>query len=164
MSDENKPPKTRLWVRVLLGTSLALNLLVLGLVAGAMFRFGGPDGMRSPPRSIGAAMYRELPREDRRALRSGKSSTQYQRHGRLKVEAAAVDTVLRATPFDPVAMQALLEDHATARAGFHMSLQRAWLDRVSAMSDTDRHAYADRLKRALNSPKGKSRHKREDHD
>lgn len=164
MNDENKPPKTRLWVRVLLGVSLALNLLVLGLIGGAMLRFGGPDGMRAPPRSVGAALFRELPREDRRALRAGAGESHDQRHVRLKADAKALGAALRATPFDAGAMEALLEGHAKTRAESHMSLQRAWLDRVIAMSNAERQAYADRLERTLNRSKGKDRRKREKHD
>ncbi len=164
MNDEFKPPKTRLWVRVLLGVSLALNLLVLGLIGGAMLRFGGPDGMRTPPRSVGAAMFRELPRADRRALRTGAGETHDQRHVRLKADAKALGAALRATPFDAAAMATLLEGHAKTRADFHISLQRAWLDRIATMSDAERYAYADRLERALNRPKGKDWRKREKHD
>ena len=54
MTETLEPPKPRTpkWVRVLLALSLALNLLIIGLVGGAMVRFGGSDGMRPPPRSI----------------------------------------------------------------------------------------------------------------
>jgi len=164
MNEETKPPKTRLWVRVLLGVSLALNLLVLGLVGGAMLRFGGPEGMRAPPRSVGAALFRELPREDRRALRSGAGESHDQRHARLKADAEALGAALRATPFDAGAMEILLEGHAKTRADSHMFLQRAWLDRVVAMSDAGRQAYADRLERALSRTRGKDRRRDRQHD
>ena len=75
-----------------------------------------------------------------------------------------MDAALRAAPFDAAAMATLLENHAKTRADFHMSLQRAWLNRIAAMSAAERHAYADRLERALNRPKGKDRRKLEKHD
>ena len=60
-------PGTKPWLRVVLGLSLMLNLLIVGLVLGAVIRFGGP-GERPPP-PTGVAMFRALPSDDRRAMR-----------------------------------------------------------------------------------------------
>jgi len=158
---EVKQDKTRsrapLWLRILLAVSLALNLLVLGLVGGAMLRFGGPDGMRPPPRSIGATLFRELPREDRNALLSRPHGSHGDRRARLKADALAVSTAMRATPFDQEALKAILDTQATHREGLHKSVQQAWLTRVANMSDAKRRAYADRLDHALSHPRFKER-------
>lgn len=45
---ENSKPKRR-WVPVLLVASLALNLLVAGVVFGTAMRFKGEDEARKPP-------------------------------------------------------------------------------------------------------------------
>ena len=141
-------PQMRLWLRILLGVSLALNLLVVGLVGGAMWRFGGPDGTRPPPRTIGAALYRALPREDRRALLAqSRGKFPGVRDGRRKAGIQAVSAALRATPFDADAVMAILEAQAAARDDLQKSLQRAWLVRVGAMSAEQRRLYADRLER-----------------
>lgn len=143
-----KPP-IRLWLRIVLGVSLALNFLVLGLAGGAMLRFGGPDGMRPPPRSIGAILFRELPRADRRALWSGSKNIHADRYARQKADALVLGAALRVSPFDEAAVATLLGEHAMRRAGLYGSLQQAWLTRVSAMSEAERGAYADRLETAL---------------
>lgn len=110
---------------MLLGLSLALNLAVLGLVAGALIRFGGPDGMHRPPRSLGAALYRELPREDRRALRAEIGA-----HGAggLPREASAVPALietLRASPFDAQAAAAQLAAQDRRQADWRAAMRTA---------------------------------------
>jgi len=66
MSEEKK---TLGWpLRLLLLGSLALNLLVIGLAAGAMWRYGGDHGHR-PPLPMAATLYRALPEADRDQLR-----------------------------------------------------------------------------------------------
>ena len=151
MTDEmiSNNAKPRRWPKILLGVSLALNLLVLGVVGGAIWRFGGPHDMRSAPRSIGAAMFHELPREDRRALREGSSKGHADRRVRQQAEAKAVDAALRATPFDRAALETVLEGQSSQRAHFQKSVQDAWLDRIAGMSTTERLAYAERLSARL---------------
>ncbi len=154
MSDATGQPKPRirLWLRVVLGVSLALNLLVLGLVGGAMMRFGGPDGMRPLPRTIGAALFRELPRADRRALSSRSRGSLGDHQTRRSANLMSLGDALRASPFDPEAVGAVLDQHAAARARVQKSVQQAWLAQVSTMSDEARQAYATRLERVLNRP------------
>lgn len=141
--------KPRRWPKVLLGVSLALNLLVLGVVGGAIWRFGGPHDMRSPPRSIGAAMFHELPRQDRRVLREGSNKGHADRRARQQADAKAVDAALRATPFDRTALEVVLNGQLSRRAHFQKSVQDAWLNRIAGMSRADRLAYAERLNKRL---------------
>lgn len=155
------PPRMRPWLRVLLGVSLALNLLIVGLVAGAMMRFGGPDGMRPPPRSLGAALYRELPRDARKTIRAAMTSgpdglALHRRDGVREIAEA-----LRTEPFDPVALAAALDARARAQAAWLSSVQAAWLDEVKAMSATERAAYAERLEDALNRPHRRKRDRKD---
>ena len=60
------PRRSPLWMRVLLGVSLALNLAVIGLAVGASFRLLGPDGPL--PHTFGGALIRALPAEDRHEI------------------------------------------------------------------------------------------------
>lgn len=143
------PPRMRPWLRLILGLSLALNLAVAGLVAGAMLRFGGPDGMRPPPRNLGAALYRELPRESRRALRADMARSGAATRDR-RTEAARLAEALRAEPFDRTRLTATLEARVRAQSEWLTRVQAAWLDQVAAMSASERAAYADRLEQALN--------------
>ncbi|MFT7596282.1 MAG: putative membrane protein, partial [Paracoccaceae bacterium] len=129
--------------------SLALNLLVLGLVTGAFLRFGGPDGMRPPPRTIGAMLFRELSREDRRALRDDAKSAHDKRPLRRRAQIQAVGAALRQSPFDAIVLADLLAGQEAQHTAFNAAVHQAWMKRVSGMSDAERLAYADRLEKAL---------------
>jgi uncharacterized membrane protein len=155
MSEDVKP-KMSLWLRVLLFGSLALNLLVIGLVAGVMIRFG-KSGVERPPRTVGTLMYRELSREDRRALWRETARKRDDLGTRRLAEGAAVMAALRQVPFDKTSLESVLDEQAIAREGFHRSVQDKWLARVAAMSDTERAAYADRLEKGIERHSGKFR-------
>ncbi|MFD3189385.1 hypothetical protein ACFMPD_03810 [Sedimentitalea sp. HM32M-2] len=167
-TDNKSPGRNRRWMRILLVLSLAANLLVVGLVAGAVYRFGGPDGVRRPPPALGAALYRELSREDRRAFRrdmrqlmpalataqaggKGKNNENHHPVGH-GIEGAQLAAALRAVPFQPDAATSVLEAHARSRRDWQAAANAAWLRRVSAMSDAERASYAARIEEALSRP------------
>jgi len=146
---DRKPPRMRLWLRILLGVSLALNLAVAGLAIGAAIRFGGPDGARPPAPPLGALLYRELPREDRRALFRDRLGSREERRARRQADAAEIDAALRAVPFDVTRVEAFLATQANQHRDIEKAMRDAWLKRVSGMSDAERAAYADRLAEAM---------------
>ncbi|WP_170758922.1 periplasmic heavy metal sensor [Ruegeria lacuscaerulensis] len=142
MSDNPKP--RRRWVSVLLSVSLALNLLIVGVALGTVYRVKGGDHGKAPP-GFGPALYRALPKEDRKVLR-GELSERHVKGAKLRAQDfAALGAALRAEPFDPAAVQALLLQQAQFMADMQSALQEQWLARVTAMSDAERQAYADRL-------------------
>lgn len=156
MSDRDQPRQGRCprWMRVLLGVSLALNLLVAGLAAGAALRHGRAGGMHAAPHSLAGAMIRELPPQDRRALSAlARDDLARDGHGdrraRRRAEAAAVTGALRAVPFDAAALRAVLDDQTRRRAAVQGELREFWLARVAAMSDAGRADYADRVEQAM---------------
>jgi len=142
---DRNPPRVRPWLRIVLGVSLALNLAVAGLGLGAAIRFGGPDRAARPPLPLGAMLYRELPREDRRALRDDRLGPRPEREERRRAEIAELDAALRAVPFDPTRVEGFLAAQSLQRDALEQALRAAWLTRVSKMSDSARAAYADRL-------------------
>lgn len=146
---DRKPPRMRLWLRLLLVVSLALNLLVAGLAVGAVIRFGEERERVRPPMPLGALLYRELPREDRKLLRDRNIGSREEREARRRADAKELNAALRAVPFDPARIVAFLEREATRQEGLEEAMRQAWLNRVTAMDDTDRAAYADRLQQAL---------------
>ncbi|MGD9864339.1 MAG: periplasmic heavy metal sensor [Pseudodonghicola sp.] len=155
---DRKPPRMRPWLRVLLGVSLALNLLVAGLAVGAAIRFGGGPERVRPPMPLGALLYRELPREDRKTLRDRNLGAREERAARRRADAEELNAALRAVPFDQARIEAFLTRDAARQAGLEEAMRHAWLARVAAMSDADRAAYADRLQQAMagqNRPAGK---------
>ncbi len=143
-----KPPRMRPWLRLVLFASLALNLLVVGVVAGAVLR-GGPDRYRMPDRDVAFAYIRALEEEDRRALRR-EAIRRFRDDDSLRRNAprAHYDTalsLLRQAPFDAAAFDAVLrrqQEGVLARAAVGREVLVA---RVAAMPPEARAAMADRL-------------------
>lgn len=151
MSDQAQIRQARCprWFRVLLGVSLALNLLVAGLAIGAALRFGGPDGMRPPPRSMATAMIRAMPQDHRAAMWTQTRSEDADNRASRAADTEAVGVALRAVPFDADALAAVLQAVGTRRAALQARIQQAWLTQVAQMSDAERADYADRLEHML---------------
>ena len=144
-------PRRRRWIGPLLFVSLALNLLVVGAIAG-MILTGGPDKRgRSdgPARSLlGAPFVRALEPADRLALGQEMLSNRDQlRENRadLRRRVEALIATLRQETFDRQAVSALLaeqRDLAVTRQEYGEVLL---LNRLEGMSLDERRAYADRL-------------------
>ena len=140
----NPPRRSPLWMRILLGVSLALNLAVVGLAVGASLRLIGPGG--PPPHSFGGALIRAMPAEDRKAI--GRQARAHIGRSGHKADSAQLIAALRATPYDQSVVVELLEAQAAGRQAFAEALQTAWLERVQAMTDAERMAFADGLEAA----------------
>lgn len=157
MSEISKPK--RRWMPILLTVSLALNLLVVGVVLGTALRFRGGEHAKTPP-GFGPALYRALPGADRKALRGELSYLHKKGSNTRKQDFEALSQALRTVPFDPDAVQVLLAQQAQSTADLQQALQEQWLSRVIEMSDDERIAYADRLQEVVE--RGPHRHKKKD--
>ncbi len=151
---ETATPKgaARRWMRVTLVISLAVNLLVAGLVVGALIR-GGPDRERRVARDFGGAPFvMALDREDRRAviaeLREEPGGLRGDRR-KLRERFEALLAALRSTEFDREAVQEILAEQRGVAAARQAAGERLLLDRLEAMPQAERAAYADRLERSL---------------
>lgn len=150
MSDE---PATARGLRIALIVSLALNLLVVGAVGGAMLS-GDRWHHRGPPRmqAMGGPLTRALDPGDRRALAREMHAAHRDRgwsHERMREELAGLAADLRATPFDPGAVGARL---ARMQQRFQERIDRGQallVARLAEMDDAERAAYADRLESEL---------------
>lgn len=150
------PKRGRGW-KILLVLSLALNLLFIGLIGGAMARFGGPfahdRGQTARGASLGAAVFRALPRDERRAMFRKVA-------GERERDATGADellTTLRADSLDREALAAFAEDQGERRRAHGEAIAEAWVEKVAVMSVEDRRAYADRIEEILNAPRGAPR-------
>ncbi len=149
MQTASPRPRASRRFKIMLGLSLALNLLFVGLIAGAVWRNEGGAGMRPggpAPQSYAAPYVQALPRADRRALNRSIRAA----HPRLGREArravyGQMLTALRAEPFDTSAVQEVLDGQRSAILGVQEAAQSRWMAAISAMSDEQRRAYADRL-------------------
>ncbi len=154
---EPKGKSRRIWLRVVLFASLAVNLLVVGMVAGAIIR-GGPPGHGNVGRQVqtadfGFAPYvRALSPKHRRELgREMRELTGARQANREEFIAFARSflVALRAQPYDPAALNQKVASQQSRLFRHQEAGQRILLERLAQMSEPERAAYADRLERSL---------------
>lgn len=152
------PKKTRRWIMPLLLVSLALNLLVIGIVVGWMASLGG--GKRAefgPARGLlGEPFLRALPMSERRALlRDIARESPRLRESRetLRARFEAFLAALRAEPYDSASVAALLKDQRAAALRRQDIGEQFLLERLQSMTPQQRVAYADALERYLKRPR-----------
>jgi uncharacterized membrane protein len=133
----------RNWRTWALVASLGLNLVFVGLVAGALWK--GPP----PPPAPGIGQYaRALPDPFRhdlgRAMRDSRpdwSGMREARRGRRAAFAAA----LTAEPFDPAAVAAMLDEDRRLTGELAARGSRLLVEQIERMSPEERAAYAAAL-------------------
>ncbi|KNG94243.1 periplasmic heavy metal sensor [Pseudaestuariivita atlantica] len=162
--DPSPRARTALWVRILLFLSLAFNLLVIGLIVGAvtssgpMERFGRvpADANRTPyVAALDAEDRRGLSRQLRRELRKDRPTVTEWRGS----FATALD-LLRATPFDAEAFDRHMRTQLDRQAVRVEAGRSALVAYVAEMSEAERAAYATRLEALIE--RGPYRLKRKD--
>ncbi|WP_439137936.1 periplasmic heavy metal sensor [Roseicyclus sp.] len=156
MSEHSKPivtarPAGR-GLKIALALSLAVNLAVVGLIAGAAIGFG-PNGDRDDPRlrALGLGPFAmALSREDRAgfATRIDRAALRAERRA-LGEGLSALGQALRAEPFDRAAAGAALARMRDATETLQSISHDALLDQIAQMPATERAALADRFARAL---------------
>lgn len=149
MQDNPTRRRQRL-LKAVLVLSLALNLLVLGAIGGALWRFGGhghagKDG-GAGARTYAAPYLQALPREQRRELhRKMRAERPRQSAEERQAAYAQMLAALRAEPFDRAAAEAVLEAQGRAAQEGLKNAHALWLTQVSQMDAAARRAYADAL-------------------
>lgn len=149
------PPRkaTSGWIKLLLFVSLALNLAVAGLAIGAVLRHDGMrdrGAMRSD--QFGGPYTGALSRDDRRAI--WREMRAMQAEGRptradIRADFDAVVQALRAEPFDPAAVEIIVERQFQAGLERQQIGQDLLLRRIAQMSRAERAAFAERLETRL---------------
>ena len=137
-------------MKIALAVSVALNLAVAGLAAGAWLRDGPRGGM---PRDMSFGPFSEaLDDADRKSIRRSlleRVGEFREQRKAAKAEFEALLTSLRAEPFDPAAMQTALAA-IEARNSERLELGRTLIEtRLIEMSPEARRAFADRLEKGL---------------
>lgn len=152
MSETVKKP--RRWLMPLLFASLALNLLIAGIVVGWMASHGGdrrPD-YRTVRGLVGEPFLRALPDDQRRAmmqdvLREAPRIRESRESLRARFEAFL--TALRAEPYDPNAVAELLKEQRDVALRRQDIGERLLLERLNTMTPEQRDAYATALERSF---------------
>ena len=141
-------------LRIALAVSVALNLAVLGGVAGSfLHKGGGMDGRGEMVRDLGFGPFGEaLAPDDRRVLREwlkGRAPELRSANSQRYADLTAVQAALRAQPFDPAALRAAFEA-MRGRMENQLALgHQALTEVILAMPDAQRLAFADRLERGM---------------
>jgi uncharacterized membrane protein len=155
MSDPGSAAPASRWVKIALVVSLAVNLLIAGLVVGAMVRHDRDDrGMRGdvPREFMRSPFLGALDGEDRRAVGRElmrEEGSLGENRAELRVRFERLLVAIRAEPFDRDAIEAILDEQRAVGARRLELAEEAVLDRLSAMTPEARAAYADRLDRSL---------------
>ncbi len=149
-------PRTRRGIKIALGLSLAVNLLIFGAIGGAMLN-GRPDGpVRDRVdlvRTLGLGpLGRALEREDRTQIvaRVGqdRAAVRAERTALLNATMAFV-TAVESRPFDREATAAALAMQRDHVHGLQERGHGALLDQLERMSPEDRAGFAERLRRSI---------------
>ena len=156
MTDTPNPPPPRAGrgLRIALIASLAVNLLVVGLVIGVAANRNDPRQTgRVPPELLNYGPLMKVLDEDNRARLA--QSLHAQRHeireARRAVRRGFADLVeaLRAQPFDPDAVEQIMAAQQVRVSGQVDKVRAQLIRQLSEMSPDDRAALADRMQQAL---------------
>jgi uncharacterized membrane protein len=135
-------------MRVLLVLSLALNLLVAGLVLGDLLTHGRPGRGPRPVEMALGPLARALPEEDRAAiLESLRDDPDLRAFRREEFSAglAAIAEALRAEPLDESRLRAAFAAQADRAARGQQAVRDALIAHLAAMPPGTRTVVADRL-------------------
>lgn len=135
-------------LKIALALSLALNLLVVGAIAGALIS-GGPPGRAAAPRAEIGALARGLDGPDRRALgRSLRNDAEIrQARAAMRAAGASIREALVADPFDPAALEAAMRSRQDAQAALGARGAAIFAATVATLSPEARDALARRMTR-----------------
>lgn len=155
MAETPKPRRMSPALRILLFLSLAMNLAIVGLVAGVLVT-GGP-GKPPPrnPRDAVAPYTQALTREERREIgrqlfrEMRKDGPRDEQRARARAEYHRALELLRAEPFEAEAFAALLTEQNARAAARQARGQEILVAYVAGMSPEARADFADRVAAAL---------------
>lgn len=144
------PKSSRLQTRLLV-LSLALNLVVIGLVAG-MFFLGDAKG---PPQRFdltAGPMTRAMEPEQRDALRQALRRSGAFRpadRSQMRADAIALLETVRADTFDSVAFREAIDRQRTRLNDGQAAVLETLTQQISGMTQEERAAFADRLEEQM---------------
>ncbi len=146
-------PRSRRLLKWVLAGSLALNLVVFGIIGGATLRYAGHGPRPMMVRDLNFGPFTEaLAPQDRMALRRAfveRSDGFVASREQVQAEFEPLLKALRASPFAPDDLSAAINEQrrrAEGRAGLG---QKLLVEHLVAMTQSERIGFADRLERAL---------------
>jgi len=153
-SDTGRSSRMPRWLKAVFALSLAANLAVVGLVAGAALREdrSGRSRHKAPPppaaaEAIGAVMFRSLDRDSRRVLRDLADGQYGNIVERRIAELNALLEVIRSEPLDVTVLRARIDAQTAAINEFRGAMLEVWIAELQQMSPAERAAFADKVER-----------------
>ena len=145
MATSTKFKSRNLW-KILFGISLALNLLIIGAVGGAMIRMS--KGPVANHRASGLLYMRALNFEDKKSFRKelfrNKDSRKIGRAKEYSSYSSAVK-ILKKDPFDRKAFEELLDQQTKFSKSSQRSARLALVAQIAKMTKEERSIYSERL-------------------
>lgn len=145
MTQSQAKPKT--WPRILLVFSLALNLIVVGIIAGAFMRGGAPNA--GPRFDLTAGpLTRAMDEENRDAVRAAlRENDVFRRQDRsaMRADMQALIATLRADNFDAEMFKNVLSRQRLRLQAGQDTVVSVVSEQIQNMTITERAAFADRL-------------------
>ncbi len=145
--------KTSPKVKIILVVSLAINLLIAGMMGGMMYRANGIPHMDTHLRDVGfKVLVNALTRKDRfmmgRALRE-KFGNRDARLSLARLKINELVKVLQASDFDGNKVETILRSNALNIVPRQEAGVRMLIDRLKSMTAKERQTYVDRLDMAM---------------
>jgi uncharacterized membrane protein len=132
--------------KILFGISLALNLLIVGAIGGAILRVG--KGPMANHHASGFLYMRALNFEDKKSLRKELYKNKNTRKiGRAKEHSSYSSAVkiLKKDPFDRKAFEELLDQQTKFSKSSQRSARLALVAQIAKMTKEERSIYSERL-------------------
>ena len=153
MSDPTDLKQRNLW-KILFGISLAINLLIIGALGGALSRAG--KGPMIQHRASGLLYIRALNFEDKKVLRKklfrNKDSRKIIRAKEHSSYSSAVK-ILKKDPFDRKAFEDLLDEQTRYSKSKPSSARAALVAQIANMTKEERLVYSQRLEDLVHNKK-----------
>ncbi len=164
---KRKTSSMRPGLRALLVVSLALNILIVGVVAGAVINKPGKRGGHGhgPAADAVVAFSRALPREERRKLGRRIRDHFHQEQGDKWDGTAARENLLsalNADPFDKDALAAAMENQQKLFMARQGAAREVFLGFIAEMTHEERVEYATNVRKAFEDHKRRKHRKSED--
>ena len=132
--------------KILFGISLAINLLIVGAIGGAILRVG--KGPMAKHHASGFLYMRALNFEDKKSLRKELYKNKNTRKiGRAKEHSSYSSAVkiLKKDPFDRKAFEELLDQQTKYSKSSQRSARLALVAQIAKMTKEERSIYSERL-------------------
>ena len=132
--------------KILFGISLAINLLIVGAIGGAILRVG--KGPMAKHHASGFLYMRALNFEDKKSLRKELYKNKNTRKiGRAKEHSSYSSAVkiLKKDPFDRKAFEELLDQQTKFSKSSQRSARLALVAQIAKMTKEERSIYSERL-------------------